>query len=280
MENGNIILAESNKIIIFKLNKTSFEILQEIEENIYKIFKQNEESIIVMQSNEECIFYSYAKEIIYANKTKEIVRGVYDLCNVGKEEIAIYYFKEGKLYGYNAFLLFYDTKYYCIHKTLKLGDGLHGSLLKLVDKNILLLDRNNRIVIVDVNNRIVKNEIKIDYTVNEIIPINNNKCIIKKYGQIVEYEIDDFNLKEKERKNVIISNIMKYPGNKLIGVREENILIYMSDKIHKQYWCDGCFMKPIIGKRFRCETCKNYDYCEECYEKNKESHGHNFNLYY
>ena len=280
MENGNIILSESNKITIFKLNKTSFEILQEIEENIYKIFKQNEESIIVLQSNGEYIFYSYEKEIIYANKTKTIVGGVYDLCNVGKDEIAIYYYKEGKLYGYNAFLLFYDTQYYCIDKTLKLGDGEDGNLLKLVNKNTLLLDRNKRIVIVDVNNRIVKKEIKIDYTVKEIIPINNNKCIIKKYGQMVEYEIDNYNLKEKERKSVKISNIMKYPGNKLIGVNEENIIIYRSDKIHKHYRCDGCSMKPIIGKMFVCETCENYDYCEECYEKNKESHGHNFKVYY
>ena len=37
-------------------------------------------------------------------------------------------------------------------------------------------------------------------------------------------------------------------------------------------------MKPIVGKRYKCKTCNNFDFCEKCYEKNKETHGHNFHL--
>ena len=46
--------------------------------------------------------------------------------------------------------------------------------------------------------------------------------------------------------------------------------------IHKNFKCDGCGVMPIIGIRYNCKTCKNFDYCENCMEKNKETHKHEF----
>lgn len=34
--------------------------------------------------------------------------------------------------------------------------------------------------------------------------------------------------------------------------------------------CDGCGMDPLIGQRFHCETCSNYDLCLTCAEKEHE----------
>ena len=48
--------------------------------------------------------------------------------------------------------------------------------------------------------------------------------------------------------------------------------------IHRNIICDGCEMRPLIGKRYKCKECKDFDYCEDCYKKNKESHKHEFNL--
>ena len=47
-------------------------------------------------------------------------------------------------------------------------------------------------------------------------------------------------------------------------------------EIHHSVICDGCEMSPIIGKRYKCKECKDFDYCEKCYEKHKLSHGHEF----
>ena len=47
-------------------------------------------------------------------------------------------------------------------------------------------------------------------------------------------------------------------------------------KIHKGVTCDGCGISPITGNRFKCAICPNFDYCEKCEEKNKESHLHPF----
>lgn len=34
--------------------------------------------------------------------------------------------------------------------------------------------------------------------------------------------------------------------------------------VHHRYVCDGCRAHPIIGARFKCLDCPNYDLCETC----------------
>ena len=48
--------------------------------------------------------------------------------------------------------------------------------------------------------------------------------------------------------------------------------------IHFFIICDGCGMKPLVGKRYKCKECEDFDYCEKCYEKNKDTHKHEFTL--
>ena len=35
-------------------------------------------------------------------------------------------------------------------------------------------------------------------------------------------------------------------------------------------------MNPIRGNRYKCKKCLNFDFCQNCYEKDKENHGHEF----
>jgi len=49
-------------------------------------------------------------------------------------------------------------------------------------------------------------------------------------------------------------------------------------EVHWYITCDGCEMTPIVGKRYKCDICPNFDFCESCYEKKKESHKHTFSL--
>jgi len=49
---------------------------------------------------------------------------------------------------------------------------------------------------------------------------------------------------------------------------------------HQGYTCDGCNMFPLMGPRYHCKTCVDYDLCHACFSK--EVHclpGHPFALY-
>jgi len=53
-----------------------------------------------------------------------------------------------------------------------------------------------------------------------------------------------------------------------------------NDPVHWKVQCDGCNALPIVGNRFKCESCENFDFCSKCYENLKQSHpqDHSFKL--
>ena len=42
--------------------------------------------------------------------------------------------------------------------------------------------------------------------------------------------------------------------------------------VHMNVVCDGCRAQPIIGRRFKCMICPNYDLCESCEAKEEHEH--------
>ena len=48
--------------------------------------------------------------------------------------------------------------------------------------------------------------------------------------------------------------------------------------IHNGIKCEKCFQLPIIGYRYKCSKCNDYNLCEKCVEKNyiSEEHPHDF----
>lgn len=45
--------------------------------------------------------------------------------------------------------------------------------------------------------------------------------------------------------------------------------------IHKYVRCDGCNASPIVGIRYKCTVCPNFDFCEKCEESNGLTNKHN-----
>ena len=97
--------------------------------------------------------------------------------------------------------------------------------------------------------------------------------------------MDDWNKcllnKTKELTTKLINGIKDMPlfFNNDDNINEKkNSRSKEKEEIHNNVRCDGCKMYPLVGKRFKCKKCHNFDYCEKCLEKNKDTHKHEFML--
>ena len=71
----------------------------------------------------------------------------------------------------------------------------------------------------------------------------------------------------------VIINVDDYPENKEKPKETKN---ENEKPIHYNYICDGCNKNPIVGCRYKCAVCEDFDYCEECEKKYSETHQHPF----
>lgn len=64
---------------------------------------------------------------------------------------------------------------------------------------------------------------------------------------------------------------MELFGDSITKANDEVTLAKFKERFaaieHTNVTCDGCEMEPIIGIRFKCDTCHDYDLCLECMEK-------------
>ena len=122
----------------------------------------------------------------------------------------------------------------------------------------------------------------------------------KKYKEIQKKEIEQKMIKEQEQNKVIPEQI----DGDLLGERIEKVISPEINEIqneiiqksvevskiersnisrrsncstvHKKVRCDGCGMCPIIGVRYKCAVCQDFDFCENCESEKGDEHNHPF----
>jgi hypothetical protein len=47
---------------------------------------------------------------------------------------------------------------------------------------------------------------------------------------------------------------------------------FSKGQVHEKVTCDGCGINPIIGFRYKCSVCPDYDYCEKCESSIEHAH--------
>jgi len=54
--------------------------------------------------------------------------------------------------------------------------------------------------------------------------------------------------------------------------RQAPTRVQKSDAVHRTVRCDGCGVFPIVGIRYKCYTCPDFDYCEKCEATREHPH--------
>ena len=109
---------------------------------------------------------------------------------------------------------------------------------------------------------------KYKVTLKEQIELSINKIKNENEKKYLEREI------EREQKFIEISQIMKSDNRP----KEDKLTMFICNTIHHGVKCKQCYVEPIVGYRYKCHECENYNLCQNCEEKNSKNkiHPHNF----
>ena len=243
MNDGNVIIL-SNKIKIIKINKKSIEEIwvDEKKRNRIRILKLLNDNFFVSsrgQMTQEGLYkYDKDKLLLYKDLHKLYKdENIYGIIQLSDDEYALASTKKGKIYRENNYLIFYDMKNDKKLKTLKLGDSekMYDNFL-LLNKNDLIVIGMDSVILVDVKNKKVKKEFEYTIYLDDIIILNEKRFVYSGQTELLLYELEEDNLVLKEKKEMEISSISKYPGNKLIIFSYEEFS--HEDKKISIYGCD------------------------------------------
>jgi hypothetical protein len=106
---------------------------------------------------------------------------------------------------------------------------------------------------------------------------NMLKKTLKKSSDVIGEFFNYLKEREKSIEMSAISKISQLQGkdnkdimNSLMSSKNPNTSRHISVR------CDGCNMKPIVGDRYKCSVCDDFDFCSNCEEfnSNLEDAGH------
>ena len=109
----------------------------------------------------------------------------------------------------------------------------------------------------------------INININENNPKHSPSSMNKLFEQLV-------NLENIRTNSLIMTEISNSRINAQSQIMNSTFLVHQGIK------CEKCQKMPIIGHRYKCPKCLNYNLCEECEENNSETNFHphlNFILY-
>ena len=127
---------------------------------------------------------------------------------------------------------------------------------------------------------ILQNEIKINIQkekennhINYEDDIANKEIIDIIEQNFEKFKEDLINESKIQTSQIVMQSKLKLEQNK---EKDNEIETPSSVEIHNGCICNGCGEFPIVGIRYKCVDCKDFDYCQSCYEEKKYIHAHPF----
>ena len=233
MNDGNIILKGKSQIHVIKIKEKVIENIQIIELEVKKIYLFSDDIIALYDYfKDKLLYYQYEQGLLIDTENKTYIKGsIYEICEINSKQIVVYGYEDGKIYGWNDFLYFYDRIYNNKIDTIKIGDGEgNDKSLRKINDCYIILQHKSKYFLVDIIKRKIKEKISL-YTNNlsSLIKINDDKFLIQyNSDEICQYRINNEKKPEYECSKSVESfqSFMKYPGNKIIVLRNENVSIY------------------------------------------------------
>jgi len=133
--------------------------------------------------------------------------------------------------------------------------------------------------------RKAKTKIRKTSNTNEIIHDEGSNSVVKNIKNELKESIShlmtekflSFKKKKLSKDIIEYTNIILDKSLKSINIAEKPLFqMDCISTIHKDITCEGCKLNPIIGIRYKCSECKNFNYCEACEEINNKNHVHPF----
>ena len=173
-------------------------------------------------------------------------------------------------------------------KAKKSNEDINTENLENLKSIIKILEE--KIVKIQEENNKLKNETNIYQS--KISNLENEKSKLIKSVQESQNDIifNSNNLKESKNENIKLQNEIKYLKNEkekskiqIKKLIQENSELKNEKKlteseicntVHTNIRCEHCFSNPIIGYRYKCNSCNNYNLCKQCYDKNSETGNH------
>jgi len=104
----------------------------------------------------------------------------------------------------------------------------------------------------------------------------NQKELLEAFKKECEEEVDRSMRRTKEK----LVNKMTRKFGQFVAEKAKKSQQQPSESssqvIHTRVTCDGCGMSPIIGVRYKCTVCRDFDFCENCEKNMPHDQSHDF----
>lgn len=245
MDDGYVIIVQYDKFKVLDIKEKEIVIKQVKDDKnhkYYNLYKLSSTKFMTVTSD-KALHKDISILTIYSYKDGKILDDKYiiileikitTLCVTNDNEIAICYYEEGKLFGYNSYILFYDIKKDKKIYSFKF-DGMNYLSVFPFNVDYLIVHKvnatKNKIMLLDKKNNRIEGELPLeDYYDMLIIPLNDKSFLTLNIQKkiISQFELknkNSFELKGKKQMKEV-NFIGRYPGNKLIINELLDISIY------------------------------------------------------